>query len=165
MALFFIFIPPIQQAAKKEVETRLHSPPVATDDRLYIPQIGVNVAIVTGSDQTALEKGAWHRKPENGNPARGGNFILSAHRFVMSFTPSGTAIKSPFYNIDQLHVGDPITVDYQGKRYRYSVSRTYRVMPSQTEIEASSNTPKMTLYSCTLRGSADGRDVIEASPL
>jgi LPXTG-site transpeptidase (sortase) family protein len=134
------------------------------DDRLYIPQINVDVAIVTGSDSSVLEKGAWHRKPENGNPVDGGNFVLSAHRFVMSLTPQGTALKSPFYNIGKLKVGDRIYVDYQGKRYKYDISRKYSVAPDASQIEARTSEPRLTLYSCTLEGSSDGRDVIEAVP-
>lgn len=136
--------------------------PIVKEDRLYIPQIGVNVAIVTGDTEEALTKGAWHRKPENGNPQDGGNFVLSAHRFVMSWTPGQTVERSPFYNIGKLNVDDQIQVDYRGLRYTYVITKKFKVDPSQTEIESRSSEPKMTLYSCTLRGSTDGRDVIEA---
>jgi sortase A len=132
------------------------------DDRLYIPQIGVNVAIVTGDTEEALTKGAWHRKPENGNPQEGGNFVLSAHRFVMSWTPGQTVERSPFYNIGKLNIGDQLQVDYRGIRYSYAITKKFKVDPNQTEIESRSDESKMTLYSCTLRGSTDGRDVIEA---
>ncbi len=145
-----------------ETLKKLDKPVGSNGDRLYIPQINVDVAIVTGDDSSALEKGAWHRKPENGNPETGGNFVLSAHRFVMDVTPQGTVEKSPFYNIDRLLVGDRLVVDYGGKRYEYGIKKKYAVKPNASEIEAKSDSPKMTLYSCTLQGSADGRDVIEA---
>jgi sortase A len=134
-------------------------------DRLYIPQINVDVAIAKGSNSSALEKGAWHRKPQNGDPVNGGNFVLSAHRFVMDITPEGTVTKSPFYNIDRLQIGDRLVVDYQDKRYEYEITKKYAVKPNATEIEAPSEKAKMTLYSCTLQGSSDGRDVIEAIPV
>ena len=142
---------------------KLNKPAKPNDNRLYIPQINVDVAIVEGDDSSALEKGAWHRKPENGNPIDGGNFVLSAHRFVMDITPQGTVEKSPFYNIDRLKVGDRLVVDYEGKRYEYEIKKKYAVKPNATNIEAKSDEPKLTLYSCTLQGSADGRDVIEAA--
>lgn len=148
-----------------ETIKKLDEPVGNHGDRLYIPQINVDVAITAGADSSALEKGAWHRKPENGNPETGGNFVLSAHRFVMDVTPQGTVEKSPFYNIDRLMVGDRLVVDYGGKRYEYEIKRKYAVKPDATEIEAKSDEAKMTLYSCTLQGSADGRDVIEAVPL
>lgn len=148
-----------------KTEQRLKSKPGEYGDRLFIPQINIDVAIVTGTDDSVLDKGAWHRHPENGDPIKGGNFVLSAHRFTMGYTPQQTRAKSPFFNIDRLQIGDQIFVDYQGARYGYKISRKYSVKPDATEIEAASKEPKLTLYSCTLEGSADGRDVIEATPL
>lgn len=144
---------------------KLDQKPGTNGDRLYIPQIDVNIAIVEGDNEGVLEKGAWHRRPENGNPEKGGNFVLSAHRFVMSYTPQGTALRSPFYNIGKLVEKDKLFVDYHGKRYEYVIKRKYTVAPSAVEIEAPSETAKLTLYSCTLEGSTDGRDVIEAVPV
>ena len=148
-----------------ETLKKLKKPVGSNGDRLYIPQINVDVAIVTGDTSVALERGAWHRKPENGDPVHGGNFVLSAHRFVMDITPQGTVLKSPFYNIDRLLIGDRLVVDYQGKRYEYEIKRKYAVEPNAAQIESKSEKPKMTLYSCTLQGSAEGRDVIEAIPV
>jgi sortase A len=150
---------PIIRDAIKKPET---SERVAQDDRLYIPQLGVNVAIVTGDTEEVLTKGAWHRKPENGDPEKGGNFVLSAHRFVMSWTPGQTVERSPFYNIGKLQLGERFTVDYHAVRYVYVITKKYKVSPQQSDIEAKTAEPTLTLYSCTLRGSSDGRDVIEA---
>jgi LPXTG-site transpeptidase (sortase) family protein len=80
----------------------------------------------------------------------------------MSWTPGQTVERSPFYNIDKLNIGDQLQVDYDGIRYTYTITQKYKVSPNQTDIEKTSVEPKLTLYSCTLRGSADGRDVIEA---
>lgn len=133
-------------------------------NRLYIPQINVDVAIVEGKTESSLEKGAWHRKPENGDPQKGGNFVLSAHRFNLGLTPSHTRAKSPFFNIDKLQVGDEVFVDYNGQRFVYEVSKRYDVARDATDIEAASQTSKLTLYSCNLRGEKAGREVIEALP-
>lgn len=153
---------PLTGRAPNVTQKKLEDSPGPAGNRLYIPQINVDVAIVTGSTEAALEKGAWHRHPENGDPIKGGNFVLSAHRFVMALTPQGVAERSPFYNIDKLIVGDHIFVDFSGKRYAYEIKRKYSVKPNAVEIEAPSTDAKLTLYSCTLGGSADGRDVIEA---
>lgn len=139
--------------------------PGARGDRLYIPQIGVDVAIVEGTNISVLDKGAWHRQPQNGNPIIGGNFVLSAHRFSMGWTPQQTRAQSPFYHIDMLKVGDEFFVDFSGARYAYAVSRLYNVPPTAVQIEAPSKEAKLTLYSCDLRGSAAGRYVVEARPL
>ncbi len=133
------------------------------DRQLIIPKIGVNIQFLEGNAST-LEKAAWHRFPERGNPEVGGNFIVSAHRFRLGLTPEGTRARSPFYNINKLEAGDKIYADYNGKRHEYVITKKYAVKPHQTEIEAPSDSPKLTLYSCTLKGSHDGREVIEAVP-
>ena len=136
---------------------------IPTENRLYIPKIDINLPYEQG-DERVMEHGAWWRRPENGNPKDGGNFILSAHRFIMALTPEQTLRKSPFYNIDKLALGDEITIDYQGARYVYVISKIYAVKPNAVEIENRTDESQLTLYSCTLGGAADGREVIVATP-
>lgn len=165
--LINVFSPMLIEAPgeKKSTQERLGDTPGTHGNRLYIPQINVDVAILEGASPTILDKGAWHRNPDNGNPVEGGNFVLSAHRFVMGMTPGETRRQSPFYNLDKLQIGNELFVDYEGERYGYKIIDKQSVKPNQTEIEAPSDEDKLTLYSCTLRGSADGRDVIIAEPL
>ena len=136
---------------------------IPTENRLYIPKIDINLPYEQGSERV-MEHGAWWRRPENGNPKDGGNFILSAHRFIMGLTPEQTLRKSPFYNIDKLALDDEITIDYQSERYVYVISKIYAVKPNAVEIENRTDEPQLTLYSCTLGGAADGREVIVATP-
>ena len=156
-------LPIVLENKKKIVEKKLEEPASATNT-VYIPKIGVDVEIVEGEDESALLRGAWHRRPENGNPKNGGNFVVSAHRFNLGYTPAGTLKKSPFYNIDKLEVGDTITVDYNKKRYDYTINRLYSVQPEQVSIENRTEANTLTLYSCTLRGSV-ARDVVVAYPI
>lgn len=153
-------IPPLYPVEPIDVK-KLEEP---KGDRVVIPKIGVDVGIKTGGAE-ALDDGAWHRFPERGDPEKGGNFILSAHRFEIGFTPSETRRKSPFYHVEKLSVGDQIVVDYNGKRYGYEVTEKYQVKPDRVEIEAPSDEAKLTLYTCTLKGESDGREVIIAKPL
>lgn len=141
--------------------TVIEAPQEVKDKQLIIPKIGVNIGFNEGS-QAVLHDGAWHRFPERGDPQKGGNFILAAHRFVMGYTPKRTKEMSFLYNIDKLDVGDAILIDWQGQRYNYKISKIETVKPTQTEIEAASDDAKLTLYTCTLNGSNDGRIVIEA---
>lgn len=132
-----------------------------TENRLYIPKIDINLPYAVGGPEI-MEHGAWWRKPENGNPKDGGNFVLSAHRFIMGLTPQQTLRKSPFYNIDKLAVGDEIIIDYEGVRYAYTIREKLSVKPEATEIEQRTTQSQLTLYSCTLGGANDGRDVFIA---
>lgn len=141
--------------------------PKPAGDRVYIPKIGVDVPINTGGPE-ALNDGAWHRYPERGDPVAGGNFILSAHRFSIGLTPGETKKRSPFYHINKLKTGDQILIDFGGKRYGYEITKHTEVKPTQVEIEAplaEGEEPHMTLYTCTLKGEADGREVYYAKPL
>ena len=145
-------------------EIDLNTADDATDnrDRIQIEKINLEVPFFTGSAEE-LDKGAWHRYPDRGDPKDGGNFILSAHRFSIGTTPAETKKRSPFYNLEKLEVGDTMRIFYQDKWYTYTVTKKYNVKPNATEIEAPSETSKLTLYSCSLNGSADGRIVIEAT--
>ncbi|MBC7746492.1 class E sortase [Pedobacter sp.] len=155
------FDTPSDTVAKKLTQQQ----PQLDQNRLYIPQINVDVAVVTGPTDASLELGAWHRKPENGDPKNGGNFVLSAHRFNLGILPSQTRAKSPFYHIDKLKEGDELYVDFEGVRYAYSVTRSYKVARTAIEIEQRTDENKMTLYSCDLRGEKAGREVVEAKPI
>jgi LPXTG-site transpeptidase (sortase) family protein len=156
-------LPPLWIFGTQQVKVDLTQiKPGERGNRLYIPAINVDVAIGEGNDPSVLDSGAWHRQPQNGNPIDGGNFVLSAHRFAMGLTPAHTLAKSPFYNIDKLFTGDEIFVDYQRARYTYKVTKRYDVPRTAVEIEARSGAPKLTLYSCDLRGEQAGRIVLEA---
>lgn len=158
-------LPVLSGKSGDETRKKLDQAAGVYGNRLYIPQINVDIPILEGRDSGVLDKGAWYRKPENGSPIEGGNFVLSAHRFVMGHTPQDTVSKSPFYNLGKLKVGDLLFVDYKGKRYEYKVSDTYAVKPEGVEVESRTNEPQLTLYSATKNGGSDGRDVIEAHPV
>lgn len=157
-------LPPVQRAQQQAIYRKLDNPPGVNGDRLYVPSVGIDVAIIEGKDASALTSGAWHRQPQNGNPIVGGNFVLSAHRFQLGRTPQGTLKRSPFYRLNDIQTGSKIWVDYHNHRYEYTVTSRYSVKARQTEIESASEKTKLTLYSCSLRGATDGREVIEAVP-
>ena len=146
-------------------ETLTKRQPDLKANKLYVPKIGVDVAVVEGVDENSLEGGAWHREPQNGDPVTGGNFVLAAHRFNLGLTSSQTRAKSPFYHIDKLQVGDDVYVDYKGVRYAYKVSRLYKVDATQVSIESRTEDSQLTMYSCDLGGPEKGREVVEAKPV
>lgn len=161
--LALIFSPTIAPLiSPTTIDVHALAQPSNSKNQLIIPKIGLQIAYTSG-DESALDRGAWWRYPERGDPSVGGNFIIAAHRFSIQPTPGGTIEKSPFYNIDKLSIGDQVIVDYDGKRYIYEVAKTFDVTPDQTEIEAPSSEAKLTLYSCELGGSDVGRVVVIAT--
>jgi sortase A len=154
-AVMPILSKPIDAKALKKIDV--------SEDKIVIPKIGVNIPY--GPGKSSLDTGAWWRYPERGNPEKGGNFIIAAHRFTLYSTIKKTVEKSPFYNIDKLSIGDKVVIDYNGKRYGYEIDKIFDVKPDQTDIESASKEAKLTLYTCNLGGAADGRVVLTAKPL
>jgi sortase A len=149
------------QATAKKLSV---SQPVVSENRIYMPQINVDIPIVEiqGDEEAALDKGAVHRAPSSGNPKDGGNYVLAAHRFTLGITPAQTRAKSPFYHIDQMQVGDQVYVDYSGVRYAYKIAKKETVAATDVAIEDKTADPQLTVYSCGLSGSRDGREVLLA---
>ena len=147
----------------KPIDIKTLPAPTITENRVIIPKIGVNIAY--GKGAVALDRGAEWRSQSSGTPADGGNFVIAAHRFSIQPTPMGTIEKSPFYNIDKLQNGDKVIIDYSGKRYGYEIYKEFNVHPTQIEIEARTNDPILTLYSCGLDGAEGDRYVLQAKRL
>lgn len=129
---------------------------------LNIEKLGLNLPI--GTKESDLKKGAWQRYAERSNPVKGGNIVLAGHRFELGWTPSQTKKRSPFYKLNILVPGDVIKIMFEGKPYRYIVQKTYHVLLTDTWIEDDSVAPKLTIYTCDLGGSDQGRLVVEAVP-
>ncbi|MDP2910503.1 MAG: sortase [bacterium] len=109
---------------------------------LIIPKIGVEIPIVKGEDDSALEKGAW-LLPESSTPDLSGNTVLAGHRF--KYRPPS---KETFYLLDKVEKGDLLQVFWEGKEYRYVVVSSEVVLPEQVEILAPTEKPTLTLITC-----------------
>lgn len=162
-------LPDFAASSEATAKKLTSSQPSIAENRIYMPQINVDVPIVeviaNETEAQALDKGAIHRAPENGNPKDGGNYVIAAHRFTLGITPSQTRAKSPFYHIDEMKVGDQLYVDYEGIRYAYKIFKKETVAATDVAIENRTTDPQLTVYSCGLSGSRDGRDVLFAKLL
>ncbi len=125
---------------------------------LEIPTVGIKVPISEGSNDSALDRGAWHR-PGTGTPVVGGNMVVTGHRFKY-LPPSNLT----FYHLDKVVVGDGVVVYWDGKRYDYLVKKIFVVTPDRIEVEASTAEHQLTLYTCTPLWTAKERLVIIAEP-
>lgn len=163
--LVLVFSPKVKELPGSPIDYNSTDDAKDLRNRIQIERINLEVPFFGENTPASLEKGAWWRFPERGDPEKGGNFILSAHRFNLGVTPRGTRAKSPFYNLNEVQSGDKIKVFYNKKWYEYEVTKNYDVARTAVEIEKQTTEPKMTLYTCSLQGEADGRVVIDAKPL
>ncbi len=121
---------------------------------IVIPKIGVDMPVVEGETEEALEQGAW-RVPETSTPDQGGNTVISAHRWKL--LPPST---ETFYNLDKLEIGDEVTVYWERKKYNYLVNDIFEVDKTAVEIQDNTEDSRLTLFTCTPLFSTDLRLVV-----
>jgi sortase A len=125
--------------------------------RIKIPKLNVDVVVVQGTSDSALEAGSGHY-PQSPMPCADGNVAIAGHR---------TTYGKPFANIDRLVPGDQITLETPVGSCVYQVSRPpFAVLPTDSWVVA--NNPgqhTLTLTSCHPRGSASHRIIIKATML
>jgi sortase A len=128
--------------------------------RIGIPKIGVDQYVVEGVDVDDLRKGPGHY-PGTQLPGHEGNTAIAGHR---------TTYGAPFGNLDQVAVGNEITlVTVQGK-FVYRVTEQRVVDPSEVSVLDPSPDPAhpghnlatITLTTCNPKYSAAQRLIIKA---
>lgn len=137
-----------------------HSKAGQYGDRLFIPQVNIDVSINKGGDKTQLNTGVWQRNIDLGDPEHGGNFVLSGRKLTLDTTPQWTRAKSPFYNLGKLKEGDEVTLDFKGKRYVYKIDKAFDATSSN--LEEKSDDYRLTLYATDQDGKAIAGPVISA---
>lgn len=121
---------------------------------LIIPKIGVNIEIVEGKDESALNKGAW-RMPQTSTPDKGGNTVLTGHRW--KYRPPS---EETFYLLDKLEMGDNFIVYWQGFEYDYKVASISVVFPDELDVLNPTSVPTITLITCTPLFSTEQRLIV-----
>jgi sortase A len=143
--------PPLVQA--EEEDTPPPAPPA--ENTLVIPRINLQQTIYEGG-KWVLSKGIWH--PGNtGNPASGGNMVMSGHRF----TYGGPAV---LYHLDKVQVGDEIVIYWQQQKHTYLVKEVLVVPPTNTTALAATTDARLTIYTCTPLITAKNRLIVIAQP-
>jgi LPXTG-site transpeptidase (sortase) family protein len=123
-------------------------------NHLFLPQINVDVPVAIGGGSDALTLGAWQRNANLGDPAKNGNVVISAPRFIFAFTPQQARAESPFYNLNKIVTGDEVTLDYHGVRYVYKIDKKYTVVAGDTSMEQTSSDMRLTLYATDGNGAS-----------
>lgn len=142
---------------------------VSPDPKLIIPKINVDVPVIYdttpdyNAQMKAMENGvAYFGIPgANSKPGQVGNTVLSGHS-SNDVIDSGS-YKFIFARLDKLSKGDAIFVNYQSKRYTYTVTRTEVVKPTEvSKLVYQTDKPILTLITCTPLGTSLNRLLVTA---
>jgi len=144
--------PPAGVGDTAEPAAPVEAPATFEAVRIRIPKISVDQAVVEGVSRDHLKIGPGHY-PGTGYPGRTGNVVISGHR---------TTYTRPFYDVDLLDVGDVIIVDTPEGSYRYLVTTSFVVDPSDLSPIAPTDAATLTLTTCNPKGSAIQRLIIQA---
>lgn len=154
-----------QDNLRNQFETRVAAVPVGPDESappppegtaiaiIKIPRIGIEKAVVEGVGVGDLQKGPGHY-PQTPMPGQPGNVAVAGHR---------TTYGAPFYNLDELKPGDPILITTAQGRFRYEVTTTEVVSPSEVAVLDPTTDNRLTLTTCEPRFSASRRMIVTAS--
>lgn len=142
---------------------------VGPDPKLIIPKINVDVPVVYDvtpdydSQMKAMENGvAYFGIPgANSKPGQVGNTVLSGHS-SNDIIDKGD-YKFIFARLDQLEQGDSIYLNYEGKRYTYTITSKKVVTPTEVNALVYPTTkPELTLITCTPLGTSLNRLLVTA---
>lgn len=135
---------------------------VSKDPVLKIPKINVEAPVVY--DLTTIKESVVQSKLKNGVvhypiaganalPGEIGNTVILGHSANDVFDDG--SYKFIFLHIDRLNKGDTFYLNYNGKRYTYSVTEKKVIDPSQVkELVINNGKPMATLVTCTPPGTA-----------
>lgn len=142
---------------------------VSPDPKLIIPKINVDVPVIYdttpdyNAQMAAMQNGvAYFGIPgANSKPGQVGNTVLSGHS-SNDIIDKGD-YKFIFARLDQVDKGDAIYVNYQGKRYTYTVTKKSVVAPTDVQALVFPTTkPVLTLITCTPLGTSLNRLLVTA---
>ncbi len=142
---------------------------VSPDPRIIIPKINVDAPVVydVGSDynsqMAAMEKGVAHFSipGASSRPGQIGNTVLSGHSSNDLFDAGD--YKFIFVQLEKLVIGDSIYINYQSKRYTYTITKKEVVQPNEVnKLVYPTTKPMLTLITCTPIGTALQRLLVTA---
>lgn len=107
---------------------------------IEIPKLGVEAAILEGTDDTALKYTVGHY-PSTANPGEKGNCVLLGHRnYVYGHY---------FRRIDELEAGDQVIIKKDLKTYTYTITESFVVKPEEVWVLGDTEESVLTMITCT----------------
>lgn len=139
-------------------------------DMIHIPKVNIKIPIVwnaIASDQNSLNRAmdngaAWFNvQGASAKPGEKGNSVYSAHS-SNDWTDSGD-YKFAFAPLVRVKEGDMIYIDYQKKRYTYTITHMKEVKPTDVNaLREGADKPYITLITCVPLGTALNRLLVFA---
>ncbi|MCK5510419.1 class D sortase [Candidatus Parcubacteria bacterium] len=135
------------EVVKEELRVIRKSLPLSeysiSPNRVIIKKIGVNAPIVeSASAEYGLSQGAWH-VPKTSSPGRGGNTVITGHRF--KYLPPNNLT---FYLFHKLEIGDIVSIIWKEKDYFYRVKEIKIVPDTDLSILKPTKNPTLTMFTC-----------------
>ncbi|MCP2326125.1 LPXTG-site transpeptidase (sortase) family protein [Hamadaea flava] len=121
---------PTSSPSSSPATNTLAAPPGDAIARLYIPRLDKHWVVVQGVSPADIRYAPGHY-PKSAMPGQDGNFSMAGHR-----------MRSVFWDLDKLQVGDKIVVETRTTWYVYAVVKTRVVKPTQVEV-VSPNPPEV----------------------
>jgi sortase A len=132
----------------------LADPPIGSPvGTITIPSIDLSMVVVEGTGTAQLQTGPGHYS-NTPLPGEDGNAAIAGHR---------TTYLHPFYDLNELVPGDPITVVTLQGIFLFHVTSSQSVLPSDVSVISATTNPTLTLTTCTPRYSASQRLVVHAT--
>jgi sortase A len=152
------------EKAKEATENYKNSFPkteyAISPNRIIIKKIGVNAPIVeTKNSEYGLSLGSWH-VPESSTPDKGGNTVITGHRF--KYLPPNNLT---FYLFHKLEKDDIVSVIWKDQTYYYKITQIKKVPSSDFSILAPSDKPILTMFTCDPIYSTENRLVVIADKI
>ena len=120
---------------------------------LKIPSVGIEQPVFEGDEDDVLIKGIGHYRGST-LPGEGGNVLLAGHRDMEN---------SGFLELQNIKEGDEVVVETDWGNFYYKVSKIYITDPDDTEPGKTSESEKLTMYTCypfSYVGSAPQRYIV-----
>jgi sortase A len=142
---------------------------VSPEPKLIIPKINVDVPVIYNtkpdydSQMKAMESGvAYFGIPgANSLPGQVGNTVISGHS-SNDIIDQGQ-YKFIFARLDHLVAGDTIFLNYESKRYSYTITKKEVVLPTEvSKLVYETTKPVLTLITCTPLGTSEKRLLVTA---
>jgi sortase A len=103
--------------------------------RLDAPSVRLSTTVLEGSDDDTLLGAAGHIE-DTAFPGQPGNIGIAGHRDTV------------FRPIRNIHVGDPLVLTTTDRVFRYRISNTMVVNPSDVQVLDPTEQPALTLVTC-----------------